>query len=281
MLLLSDAANIPLKDNSIDSIVTDPPYGLSFMGKDWDHGIPGVRFWEAALRVAKPGAHLLAFGGTRTFHRLAVAIEDAGWEIRDTIGYIYGSGFPKSHNVGKAIDKLAGSEREVIGSKRAGFGKRDGVKDSEGGIFLNSLPEKLKQVPITAPVTEAAKQWDGWGTALKPAWEPVIVARKPFKGTVASNVLEHGTGAINIDGCRVEATHDDIIIQRKRTGGVMDGVINNDVYGNGYKRQPAGNNKGRWPANIILSYPEDEYILRDDLTKEQKIDVFQWLQENA
>jgi len=136
-----------LEDNTIDSIVTDPPYGLSFMGKDWDHGIPGVVFWQEALRIAKPGCHLLAFGGTRTFHRLAVAIEDAGWEIRDTVMWVYGSGFPKSHN-------LKG-------------------------------------------------EWQGYGTALKPAWEPVIVARKPLEGTVANNVLKWGTGAINIDGCRV------------------------------------------------------------------------------
>lgn len=136
-----------LEDNTIDSIVTDPPYGLSFMGKDWDHGIPGVVFWQEALRIAKPGCHLLAFGGTRTFHRLAVAIEDAGWEIRDTVMWVYGSGFPKSHN-------LKG-------------------------------------------------EWQGYGTALKPAWEPVIVARKPLEGTVANNVLKWGTGALNIDGCRV------------------------------------------------------------------------------
>jgi len=136
-----------LEPESVDSIVTDPPYGLSFMGKGWDHGVPGVQFWAEALRVAKPGAHLLAFGGTRTFHRLAVAIEDAGWEVRDCVMWVYGSGFPKSHN-------LSG-------------------------------------------------EWSGWGTALKPAWEPVIVARKPLVGTVAANVLAHGTGALNIDGCRV------------------------------------------------------------------------------
>ena len=131
-------------ENSVDAIVMDPPYGLSFMGKEWDHGVPGVQFWREALRVAKPGAHLLAFGGTRTFHRLTCAIEDAGWEIRACVMWVYGSGFPKSHN-------LTG-------------------------------------------------QWAGWGTALKPAWEPVIVARKPLDGTVAHNVLKHGTGAINVDG---------------------------------------------------------------------------------
>lgn len=135
---------------SVDSIVTDPPYGLSFMGKDWDHGVPGVHFWHEALRVAKPGAHLLAFGGTRTFHRLMVAIEDAGWEIRDTLMWVYASGFPKSKN-------------------------------------LNG-------------------EWQGWGTALKPAWEPIILARKPLIGTVAENVLAWGTGGLNVDGCRVPVT---------------------------------------------------------------------------
>jgi site-specific DNA-methyltransferase (adenine-specific) len=138
-----------MEANSIDAIVTDPPYGLSFMGKNWDCGVPGKAFWQEALRVAKPGAHLLAFGGTRTFHRLTCAIEDAGWEIRDCIMWVYSSGFPKSHN-------LKG-------------------------------------------------QWNGWGTALKPAWEPVIMARKPLKNTVAANVLKYSTGAINIDGCRVGA----------------------------------------------------------------------------
>ena len=182
-----------LPADSVDAIVTDPPYGLEFMGKDWDHGIPGAHFWQAALRVAKPGAHLLAFGGTRTFHRLACAMEDAGWEMRDTIGWIYGSGFPKSLDVSKAIDKAAGAEREVVGVNPTYR------KMQEEGANYN-----LQRNPnITAPATEAAKQWAGWGTALKPAWEPVIVARKPLIGTVAENVQRYGTGAVNVDGCRV------------------------------------------------------------------------------
>ena len=173
---------------SVDAVVCDPPYGLSFMGKDWDHGVPGVAFWSAAMRVAKPGAHLLAFGGTRTFHRLAVAIEDAGWEIRDTVMWVYGSGFPKSHNAG-----------------------------------------------------------NGWGTALKPAWEPIIVARKPLEGTVAANVLAHGTGALNIDGCRV-GTSDSL-----NGGAYADaGTVRDDGWG--MQRGGAGEYKqptGRWPANLI------------------------------
>jgi len=160
---------------SVDSIVTDPPYGLSFMGKGWDKGVPGVEFWVEALRVAKPGAHLLAFGGTRMVHRLAVAIEDAGWEIRDRIHWVYGSGFPKSHNVSKAIDKAAGAEREVVGHKCAGIG----TGKSYGKIVGIREQVESNIVPITAPATPAARQWDGWGTALKPAVENIIFATKP------------------------------------------------------------------------------------------------------
>jgi DNA modification methylase len=157
--------------NSLDSCVTDPPYGLSFMGKAWDRGVPGAEFWKHVLRVLKPGAHLLAFGGTRTYHRMACAIEDAGFELRDCIQWIYGSGFPKSLNVSKAIDEAAGAERRVIGKR---------------------------------PATDAAREWQGWGTALKPACEMIVLARKPLsERTVVANVLRWGTGALNIDGCRV------------------------------------------------------------------------------
>jgi site-specific DNA-methyltransferase (adenine-specific) len=188
-----------LDAESVDSIVTDPPYGLSFMGRDWDHGVPGVAFWRETLRVAKPGVHLLAFGGTRTYHRLACAIEDAGWEIRDCIMWVYGSGFPKSHDVSKAIDREAGAERDMVDKiTRAGsFGYGVTVHQSGGSKSGISY--------LTAPATDAAKQWDGWGTALKPAYEPIIVARKPLVGTVAANVQQYGTGAINVNGCRVES----------------------------------------------------------------------------
>lgn len=187
--------------DSVDAVVTDPPYGLSFMGKDWDHGVPGDHFWREALRVAKPGAHLLAFGGTRTFHRLACAIEDAGWEIRDTIMWVYGSGFPKSLDVSKAIDKAAGAVREVIGKSARCIGP-----SQAGGNGIGTFKETNWQDSnnITAPATESARQWAGWGTALKPAWEPIIVARKPLVGTVAENVQRYGTGAMNIDGCRIK-----------------------------------------------------------------------------
>ena len=186
--------------SSVDAIVTDPPYGLAFMGKDWDHGVPGVEFWREALRVAKPGAHLLAFGGTRTFHRLACAIEDAGWEIRDTIMWVYGSGFPKSHDVSKAIDKAAGAVREKVPAT-GGLHKNRNLNDDG----WSKIGEVEPTMDSAFPATDAARQWSGWGTALKPAWEPIIVARKPLCGTVAETVLRHGTGALNIDGCRAGA----------------------------------------------------------------------------
>jgi len=247
---------------SVDAIVSDPPYGLSFMGKGWDHGVPGVEFWIEALRVAKPGAHLLAFGGTRTYHRLACSIEDAGWEIRDCVMWVYGSGFPISHDVSKAIDKAAGAEREVVGSKlgQPGYSLTDGKGGLYGeGFGANGTGEG--ECAITAPVTHAARQWQGWGTALKPAWEPIIVARKPLCGTVAENVLTHGTGGINVDGCRVASSdHISAVTGKATLCGTRDG------YDRPWKHDPAAlaarqeranvaiekaNTLGRWPANLI------------------------------
>ena len=228
-----------LDAESVDSIVTDPPYGLSFMGKDWDHGVPGVPFWEAALRVAKPGAFLLAFGGTRTFHRLAVAIEDAGWEIRDTVMWVYGSGFPKSHNVGLRIDKLHGAPDRGHRIATANRYHPDGTLEPNGELL-----------PAYEAKTEQGKKWQGWGTALKPAWEPIIVARKPIVGTVAANVLKYGTGAINIDGCRIEIIDEKIPrlnIPYERKG-------DNNFGGGRDKRQGLITGQlshGRFPANLI------------------------------
>jgi DNA modification methylase len=243
-----------LDAESVDAIVSDPPYGLSFMGKGWDHGVPGVEFWIEAMRVAKPGAHLLAFGGTRTYHRLACAIEDAGWEIRDCVMWVYGSGFPKSHDVSKAIDKAAGAEREVIGSKlgQPGYSLTDGKGGLYGGGFgANGTGEG--ECAITAPATDAARQWQGWGTALKPAHEPIIVARKPLVGTVAENVLRHGTGGINVDGCRVDSggTHGSA-----RSAGQGAGYEAHNQPGRKYGNGLGGivsppNPSGRWPANVI------------------------------
>ena len=230
-----------LDADSVDAIISDPPYGLSFMGKAWDHGVPGEVFWREALRVAKPGAHLLAFGGTRTFHRLTVAIEDAGWEIRDCVMWVYGSGFPKSHDVSKAIDKAAGVEFSARPASGVGFMNPDG----RGGYNITN-----NQLSREGESTPEAAQWHGWRTALKPAWEPIIVARKPLIGTVAANVLAHGTGAINIDACRVGDTVETWPKTRSYGGGTeyaftntANGVVNSQSTG----AVPGG----RWPANLI------------------------------
>ena len=182
-----------LDDNSIDSIVTDPPYGLSFMGKKWDYDVPSQEIWEECYRVLKPGGHLLSFAGSRTYHRMAVRVEDSGFEIRDQIMWVYGSGFPKSHNIGKKVD-----------------------------------------------------EYEGWGTALKPAHEPIVMARKPFKGSVAQNVLEWGTGGINIDDSRIGTDEE---LGRDFTKG------KSDIFGGGSGipgSVTTGNSQGRFPANIIF-----------------------------
>jgi site-specific DNA-methyltransferase (adenine-specific) len=223
-----------LPANSIDAVVTDPPYGLSFMGKGWDHGVPGVDFWTEVYRVMKPGAHLIAYGGTRTIHRLTVGIEDAGFEIRDSIYWLYGSGFPKSHNVSKAIDAHLGAEREVIGETLKGAEQSSTGKYGAWGDGITP----------TAPATPEALQWDGWGTALKPAVEPAVLARKPLAGTVAQNVLQYGTGGINIDGCRIE-TDDKWDVRPHRSD-------ENLCYGKGLGVGLPQNPGGRWPANILL-----------------------------
>lgn len=190
-----------LPDNSVDSIVTDPPYGLSFMGKKWDYDVPSVEIWLEAFRVLKPGGHLLSFGGTRTYHWMVVNIEDAGFEIRDQIQWLYGSGFPKSLNISKALDKEAGAERKVISSKS--------MPDIRGSSVNGEYQPLAKGKPsmqydYTAPTTNEAKEWAGWGTALKPANEPIVLARKPLsEKTIAVNVLKWGTGALNIDKTRI------------------------------------------------------------------------------
>ena len=232
----------------VDAVVCDPPYGINFMGKGWDHGVPGAEFWAEAFRVTKPGGHLLAFGGTRTYHRLACAIEDAGWELRDCLSWLYGSGFPKSLDVSKAIDKAAGVEREVVGSYRVSGNALTPTKD-KGGTYgvgvLNSPPGYLS---ITVPATSEAQQWDGWGTALKPAWEPIILARKPLVGNVAQNVLAYGTGGLNIDGCRIEGVKGVPASPRRAAQNASYGELGNDP-GNGSGWNP---DVGRWPANVVL-----------------------------
>jgi len=308
-----------MPDNSVDSIVTDPPYELGFMGKSWDSsGIAfNVEVWTEALRVLKPGGHPLAFSGSRTYHRMAVAIEDAGFQIRDQIMWIYGSGFPKSLDVSKAIDKGSGENRqrqlqftewmrstgitasqineatdsnmgnhyltdkqqpaiatadlfdklrpylpevpeyierlvaertgiewiayvnrEVVGSKTSGIGTAFGDGEWASG--------QAQEVNITAPSTPEAQQWAGWGTALKPAHEPIVLARKPLIGTVAANVLEYGTGGLNIDGSRVGSDE-----MTKTTSNGVKISDNGSMEGPNYEREIVGTVTGRFPANLI------------------------------
>jgi DNA modification methylase len=236
-----------LPDCSVDAVATDPPYGLSFMGKRWDYDVPSVEVWAECLRVLKPGGHLLAFAGTRTQHRMAVRIEDAGFEIRDLIAWVYGSGFPKSLDVSKAIDKAAGAKREA-GVPGPHYAKRNNGNGSP--CFGDGIRDKSTAL-TTAPATEAARQWAGWGTALKPALEPITVARKPLIGTVAENVLAHGTGALNVDGCRVGGTVETWPATRSYAAGQRQPGHSGDT-------QPTGNAPfGRWPANLIHDGSEE------------------------
>jgi len=274
-----------LPDASVDAVVTDPPYGLGFMGKEWDgpggmlgqmatghekrgalayggshsrgyadndsrHFQAWAELWAAeCLRVLKPGGHILAFGGTRTWHRLACAIEDAGFEVRDSIAWMYGSGFPKSLDVSKAIDKAAGAERPVTGPRTYA----DGTVGHFSGAAVYGAVNEGSSKSITAPVTDAAREWSGWGTALKPAHEPIVVARKPLVGTVAANVLQHGTGALNIDACRIDmgAEYDPTKVQRQQnSGGAIEGAFGAAALIG--KEIPTYKPGGRWPANVVL-----------------------------
>ena len=233
-----------LPDNSVDSIVTDPPYELGFMGKSWDStGIAyDQRVWVQCLRVLKPGGHLLSFGGSRTYHRMACAIEDAGFQIRDQIMWVYGSGFPKSMAIDKQLDKQLGVEREVVG--RNPNSRENSTKDNT--LFESGTVGKTDY--ITKPSSEEAKKWEGWGTALKPAHEPIVLARKPLEGTVAQNVLTHGVGGINIDGCRVETT-DNFDNVKDRTD--MTGKLTIHHDGGNLEALHKLKTLGRFPANFI------------------------------
>jgi site-specific DNA-methyltransferase (adenine-specific) len=309
-----------MPDSSVDAIVTDPPYELGFMGKAWDGaGIAySVTMWAEALRVLKPGGHLLAFGGTRTYHRMACAIEDAGFEIRDSIHWVYGSGFPKSLDVSKAIDKVNGEGGRAL--KFTGWMRMTGLTarrldeltgTNMGGHYIaaksqpaiptaemwavirphcGEVPEwvdeliarveaerevvgqrdvpvghsfagpvyggdsSTKEVNVTAPATDEARKWEGWGTALKPAHEPVVVARKPLSGTVAANVLEWGTGGLNIDGCRVGT---DGGTTRGDGGGSLSPQ---GAFTTGHEVERL--NAGRWPANVVFDRTAGEALDR-------------------
>lgn len=311
-------------DNSVDAVVSDPPYGISFLGRRWDYDVPSVELWREVLRVLKPGGHLLAFSGTRTFHRMTVNIEDAGFEIRDMVAWAYGSGFPKSHDVAKAIDKL--DARDATRRRRLRFTtwlREQGITSSQineatgttmGGHYLtdkeqpqipvrshfdavlpllrDDIPEwvdalvdertvesenfaarevvgsvrkidsrvhrpgvvgvdddaerTMRDVDVTLPATDEAREWEGWGTALKPALEPVTLARKPMTPTVARNVLEHGTGAINIDGCRVG----DEEMVKSESDGTTTGKRSVAMAGDYTGRRIVGTVTGRWPSNF-------------------------------
>ena len=247
-----------IEPNSIDSIITDPPYELNFMNKGWDNS--GIAFnkdaWKKCYEVLKPGGYLLAFGGSRTFHRIACAIEDAGFEIRDTIMWLYGSGFPKSLNIGLAIDKKNGVESKVIGVGKSGSAdthtrcmnsKTQNGKDVFGGEY------EIKQ---------AQNEWNGWGTCLKPAYEPIIVARKPVEKSIIDNVVKYGVGGINIDECRVKleiCDNKDLRIIH-RSGKLEEGVFNSNNCGLTTEDDvQVLKENGRFPSNVILTYDEDDY----------------------
>ena len=255
-LILGDSVDKlkELDDNSIDSIVTDPPYGLSFMGKKWDYDVPSQEIWEECMRVLKPGGHLLSFAGSRTYHRMAVNIENAGFEIRDQIMWIYGSGFPKSHNIGKAVDKIQGNEREVIGSR-----KLQGTTLHEGNFRKNHDEIDL---------TKGQSPYEGWGTALKPAHEPIVMARKPLsEKTVVDNVLEWGTGGINIDDSRI-GLDEELDKSQLRTINSSQ-KTENDGWGMNSKDGDVTQvvrPEGRFPANVI--FDEEAGKILDEQTGE-------------
>jgi DNA modification methylase len=296
-----------LENASVHSIVTDPPYGLSkdpdiyevlknwmagtayskdcggFMGKTWDSFVPGPEYWKECYRVLKPGGYLLAFGGTRTYDLLAIAIRMAGFEIRDSLHWIYGKGFPKSMDVSKAIDKQKGLERVEIGPKP---GHEDFVdRDDNRALFRSDStldgfarpwmqdPEAVRKYHMqTAPASVEAKQWEGWGTALKPAHEPIIIARKPFEGTVADNVMLHGTGGLNIAATRVAFTSeaDEVESKEKNQHAEFDSGPRTDSANNAYgqytKDRENYNPPGRWPPNLLFTHS-----LECELLGEQKI----------
>ena len=281
-----------IPDNSIDSIVTDPPYHLysivkrfgkedaapakfgtdgvfqraskGFMGKEWDGGDVSYdpATWAECLRVLKPGGHMLCFGGSRTFHRIAVAIEDAGFELRDTVMWVYGSGFPKSHNVGKAITALEKTGKSCPqGLREARMGenyKPTGQEDYRKGRKFSS---EIENDNAPTELTDNGKQWEGWGSALKPAFEPIILARKPLDGTIAGNALKWGVGGINIDGCRVALQDgEDISVDRG------DGAKELDTRGQGWGfKAVSRGNQGRWPANFIHDGSEEVLALMPDI----------------
>lgn len=264
-----------IPENSIDTCITDPPYELSFMNNKWDAS--GISFqketWQEVLRVLKPGATMMVFGGSRTFHRIAVAIEDAGFEIRDTIAWVYGSGFPKSYDISKGIDKKAGE----LGTQAHGF-------NTAGGKDKYQPQDKSFRSDygyVYEPKDANAKLWHGWGTALKPAHEPIVVAMKPIDGTFVNNALTWGVAGLWIDGGRV-GINPEVDDPRLGGNGEWHRACEQSKHTVSLPPKTTGSSQlGRFPANFILSYPEDEYELRDDVTPEQLRELAGWLDENA
>ena len=268
-LYLGDSNEILADISNADAVVTDPPYGLSFMGKQWDYDVPTRELWERVYQSIKPGGHLLSFFGSRTYHRGVIPIEDAGFDIRDQLMWLYGSGFPKSHNIGKAVDELEGNDRSVLKEKikkdlfegeKEIFIERK-TKDfshHKGSMMSKDTTKNFDTKTIAVNITKGNSEWEGWGTALKPAHEPIVMARKPFKGTVAENVLEHGTGGINIDECRVDYVSD---YDKKHQADIARGQdnANNGVFFGGKGKTKASSHEptGRFPANVMHDGSEE------------------------
>jgi DNA modification methylase len=236
---------LPTLSNSLfDASLSDPPYGIGFMERSWDIEVPPVPVWQQLLRSCKPGAQLLAFGGTKTFHRLACNIEDAGWEMRDTLCWLYGKGIPKGQDISKAIDKELGAERPIIGEKQNRH--REDRSD-----FRYRYAREAGTIPVTAPASEPAKAWDGYSTALKPAWEPVLLVQKPRRGTFAKNALRFGCGGLNINDCRIGSTGGTKRSHQAPYPQLDDGREDRQNWGRtGHTVESL--NSGRWPANLIL-----------------------------
>ncbi len=233
-----------LSSSLYDGAIADAPYGISFMEQGWDSAVPPVSIWQQLLRKCKPGAFLLAFGGTKTFHRLISNIEDAGWEIRDTICWLYGEGFPKGLDISKAIDKRLGVERPVVGA-------RQNIHRGRNADHRFGYATSAGMIPVTAPGTDQAKNWDGYSTALKPAWEPILLAQKPRRGSFAANALQFGCGGLNIGDCRIGSHGGTKRSHQADYPRLPDGREDRRYWARiGHRAEPL--NEGRWPANVML-----------------------------
>lgn len=237
------------EENEFDAVLCDPPYGLRFMGKKWDYDVPSAELWAEIVRVIKPGAPVLAFGGTRTYHRLVCGMEDGGLEIRDTIAWIYGSGMPKSQNISIALDKAQGLKPKIVGTRILSGNAGISTKDKGGTYGVGVGSAGNVECPVYGPAIELAKEWDGYGTNLKPALEPICLARKPLDGTMANNVWGYRVGGLNIDGTRIGRDPGDVSGWSKTGSKASENIA---MSGANYARAPKPDAPGRWPANVIL-----------------------------